>query len=101
MYYEKLNIKLITDNKKFWCTVKPSFSEKAKNSQNIILIEKDKIISDKQEIVDAFSTFFSNVKKLKIPDVTFNLTDTDHILDSIHKAINKYSLRSRKTPRSF
>ena len=84
MYYEKLNTKLITDSKKFWCTVKPSFSDKAKNSQNIILIEKDKIISDKQEIVDAFSTFFSNVVK------TFNLTDTDHILDPIHKAINKY-----------
>ena len=27
MYYEKLNTKLITDNKKFWCTVKPSFSD--------------------------------------------------------------------------
>ena len=91
MYCEKLNTKLITDNKKFWCTVNPSFSDKAKNSQNIILIEKDKIISDKQEIVDAFSTFFSNVvKKLEIPDVTFNLTDTDHILDPTHKAINKY-----------
>ena len=91
MYYEKLNTKLITDNKKFWCTVKPSFSDKAKNSQNIILIEKDKIISDKQEIVDAFSPFFSNVvKKLEIPDATFNWTDTEHILDPIHKAINKY-----------
>ena len=71
--------------------MKPSFSDKAKNSQNIILIENEKIISDKQEIVDAFSTFFSNVvKKLEIPDVTFNLTDTDHILDPIHKVISKY-----------
>ena len=32
MYYEKLNTKLITDNKTFWCTVKPSFSDEAKNS---------------------------------------------------------------------
>ena len=36
-YYENLNINLITDNRKFWKNIKPSFSDKSITSSNIIL----------------------------------------------------------------
>ena len=34
-YYSNLNINRITDNKKFWKTVKPSFSDKPRQSKKI------------------------------------------------------------------
>ena len=34
-YYENLDLKDINDNKKFWATVKPVFSNKIKSAENI------------------------------------------------------------------
>ena len=34
-YYENLDLKDINDNKKFWTTVKPLFSNKIKSAENI------------------------------------------------------------------
>ena len=34
-YYENLDLKDINDNKKFWATVKPLFSNKIKSAENI------------------------------------------------------------------
>ena len=45
-YYGNLDPKLIIDNKTFWKTVKPLFSETQKDSRNITLIENEEIISD-------------------------------------------------------
>ena len=39
-FFETLNINEITDNIKFWKTVKPFFTDKCKTSNNIILTEK-------------------------------------------------------------
>ena len=41
-YFANLNEKDITDNRKFWDTVKPFFSEKFKSRESIALIEKGK-----------------------------------------------------------
>ena len=38
-YYANLDIRNITDNKKFWKTVKPLFSEKAQNFQKITIVK--------------------------------------------------------------
>ena len=40
-YYENLDAKLIIDNKQFWKTAKPVFSESQKDSRNITLFEKE------------------------------------------------------------
>ena len=39
-FFETLNTNQITDNKKFWKTVKPFFTEKCKTTSNIILTKK-------------------------------------------------------------
>ena len=44
-YYSTLDPKLITDNKKFWKTGKPLFSEKKIISNKITLLEGDKVIT--------------------------------------------------------
>ena len=45
-YFEQINIKDIIDNKKFWKTIKPFFSNEGLNSNKLMLIENDKLISE-------------------------------------------------------
>ena len=56
--YSNLNLSNITDNKKFWNTVKPLFSEKGRGKENIVLVNGDKIISDDLEV--ALNDFFKH-----------------------------------------
>ena len=43
-YFNNLNPKVITDNKKFWSAVKPLFSDKSKAMNTIVLHEEGKMI---------------------------------------------------------
>ena len=49
-YCDKLDIKNITDNTKFWDTMKPLFSDKGGIRDRIMLVENDQIISDSKEV---------------------------------------------------
>ena len=62
-YYSKLNPKNITDNKRFWRTVKPLFSDKSIGKETIILVDKDEIFQDELVVAEKFSEFFSNAVK--------------------------------------
>ena len=42
-FFETVNTNEITDNRKFWKTVKPFFTDKGKTTNNIILTEKMKL----------------------------------------------------------
>ena len=57
-YFGNLNNKIVTDNRKFWKTISPLFSEKAFHRECITLIESNKIITNNVELVEAFNTFF-------------------------------------------
>ena len=62
-----IHIKNITDNKRFWTTVKPFFTNKSKTCNNIILNENDKTIKDGKEIRNKFNKHFANnIKKLNL-----------------------------------
>ena len=68
-YFANLNEKNITDNRKFWQTVKPFLSDKNKSREKIILIKNEEIISDDVEVLKTLNNYFSNVvKNLKIPE---------------------------------
>ena len=68
-YFESLNTKKITDNRTFWKTVVPLFTNKASRGEKIILTEAEKHISDDKRICNFFNNFFSKVvSDLKIPD---------------------------------
>ena len=86
-YYSNINPKTITDNKKFWKTVKPLFSK-----DTITLVENDEIFQNEQLLAEKFNEFFSTaVTKLKIRInsniIIRNIVDTD----PISRAIAKYS----------
>ena len=60
--------KLINDDKRFWKTVKPMFSDKHFSNNKITLIESNEIIfTEKKDVAETFNTFFANaVRNLNI-----------------------------------
>ena len=90
-YFANLNPSLISDNKKFWKTIKPLFSEKVTTSESITLIENEDICRDDGNVAQIFNTFFSNVVN------NLNIDRNDGIMnanidepDPVLKAIKKY-----------
>ena len=49
-YYKNLDLKDISDNRKFWKTVKPLFSDKVQTNSSITLNEDGKILTNELEI---------------------------------------------------
>ena len=87
-FFTNINTSDITDNKTFWKTVKPFFTDKIKTKSKITLIEKtivsqegqekivsEKIITEDQAVAEAFNEFFINI----VPNFK---TSTDHGYDN-------------------
>ena len=86
-----MDLKDITDSKKFWATIKPLFSNKIKSTEYITLEENRKIISNDTELAAIFNEFFVNV----IPNLGMNtnhsfLINAENESDPIEKALAKY-----------
>ena len=71
-YFSNLDTKKITDNRTFWKTIVPLFTNKPSKSENIIINDGDKRISDEKKLCQIFNTFFSNVVQLRYPSNYFN-----------------------------
>ena len=56
-YYENLDLKDITNSKKFWAKVKSLFSSKIKSTEYITLEENGKIISNDKELAILLTNF--------------------------------------------
>ena len=90
-HYSNLNEKDVTDNKMFWKTVKPFFSDKVTSSEKITLIEEDEIIGNDSDTARVLNTSFSNiVSNLKIPEYTRCDPLSDFISNPVLKSIVKY-----------
>ena len=78
-YFQNLNVKDLSDNKKFWKIIKPYFSNKGLNSNKMLHKEKGELVSDEKQLASIMSKFFINItKSLKLkedlgsPPVTLN-----------------------------
>ena len=91
-YFANLDISSVTDNKKFWHTVKPLFSNKVKSRTIINLIENEELIDDELEIAKIFNEYFVNiVRKLGIFTEKQNTSSsTEDGLSDVNVAISKY-----------
>ena len=88
-YYSNLNINKITDNKQFWGSVKPLFSDKQKNRQKIVLIEEESILSKEYDVAEKMNQYFVNaVSNLDIPDPFFDSATED--FTGVEKALKKF-----------
>ena len=73
-FLETLNVNEITDNRKFWKTVKPFFTDKCKTTNNIILTEKNETLNDNKKISNTFNEYFTNITKgLNLRESTGNI----------------------------
>ena len=92
-YFENLNINRVKDNKTFWKTVKPFFTDKKNNSGKIILVENNEIITDDKNNAEVMNDYFVNVTKtLDIPEFTTeNLPIEVGCIDPIDEIIYAYS----------
>ena len=89
-FYKNLGLRKAIDNKIFWPTVKPLLSDKDSQGNKITLIQDGEIISDDEEVVKTFSSFFIDaVKSLDVSENQYLLTDTDGIDDPVDAAIKK------------
>ena len=60
-YFNDLNIKNITYNKTFWKTIKAYFSNKGLNSSSLILSERNKIVTNDQDIGNIMNNYFTGI----------------------------------------
>ena len=95
-YFSKLNEKQITDNKRFWKTVKPLLLNKVQSSERINLTEKnDSLIPDCGDVAKELNTFFSPVvKNLNTP----NYEGCDPLSRNIHHLTLKAFVKWRNHP---
>ena len=59
-FFNKLNPSFVNDNKLFWKTIKPFFSNKGSSGSNIKLVEKDEIMQDDKKIPEELNTLIEN-----------------------------------------
>ena len=90
-HFSNFDIKSVTDNKKFWQTVKPLSSNKVKAKTVVKLVENDTMIDDESEIAKIFNEYFVNiVKKLGILTEEQTMYSSGNQLSEAEMAIIKY-----------
>ena len=89
-YYNNININNLTDNRKFWNTVKPFLSEKGKPAGKIILTEKGQIVTEDEKVAETLQEYYEKaVQNLDINENYYLLSKTT-TEDPVEKAIQKY-----------
>ena len=56
-YFENLDINFVNENKTFWRTVKPYFSNKNLKNSKIILVENNEIITDNRKNAEIMNNY--------------------------------------------
>jgi len=62
-YYNRLDPKLVGDNKTFWKTAKPFFLNKIQGSAAINLLENDFVESDDTRVAEILNDYFVDIPK--------------------------------------
>ena len=65
-YFSNIDIKNVTDNKRFWKIIRPTFSNKCKTTNTIILVEDEKLLQAKKSIANTFNNYFTDVTLISL-----------------------------------
>ena len=60
-YFQKLNVKDLSDNRNIWKTITPFFSNKGLNSNKVMLEENNRLTTEEIELANVMNTFFVNI----------------------------------------
>ena len=90
-HFMSLQSKTIDNDKKFWKTVKPLFTNKNPMSEKITLIEDGRILSNDVEVAECFNEYFCNITdSLDIDPLFKELQEQMSVEQMVLRAINKY-----------
>ena len=94
LYDSNLDGKKVTDNKTFWKTIKPFWSDKVVSRDKVTLIEQDEIVESDMNTTQILNNLFPNiVSNLKIAEYANCDPISDNINDRVIKCIVKYCNR--------
>ena len=62
-YFGQLDMKHLNDSRKFCNIIKPFSSEKGVNSNKMMIIEKNKLLSEKRSIAEFINKYFVDISK--------------------------------------
>ena len=96
-YFQNLNIRDLSDNRKFWKTIKPYFTKKGLNSKKLLLKQKGNLASNEKQLAGIINSFFINITKgLDLKEYNERNANT---LEDVLNAFNSHSSikRIRKT----
>ena len=91
-YYNNLDHENATDDKTFWKSIKPFFSEKGLTHNKITLVEQGLILDKKDNVADVlwYQCFINLVSNLNISKYHEKSVNIDHIEDPIARSIEQY-----------
>ena len=100
-FYNNLNVKRITYNKKIWQTIKPNCTDKTHKDERITLVEGDKVITEEKDVVKVFKDHFEKiVETLKIDPHTLSALSDDPVLNAIENFSHRASILKIKEARN-
>ena len=74
----------ITNNRKFWQTIKPNLTRKALKDERITLVDRDKVIAEEKDLLKKFKDHFEKtVETLKIDRPILSDLSDNHVLNAI------------------
>ena len=89
-HYNNLDINILNDNRAFWKRINPLFSDKNKTlPKDIILIENDKVISERYEVANKLIFFVDAIANLDI-ETCIPLRSNETLSENIEDIIKKY-----------
>ena len=94
-YYENLDERNLMDDKLFWKTIKPSFSDKIVTRDGIHLTENGEVVKTELETAETLNNVFGNViKNLMIP----KYSEYDPSIDRVENRTIREVLKYRNHP---
>ena len=92
-YFGNLNVKNITDNKKFWKSIGPNFSSKKPLKENISLWGKNRLITDEKSAAKILNDYFTSIiKHLHIERNEFDPKHGNFSNNPVLSAGNKFQI---------
>ena len=90
-YYAQLDPKVVSDNKRFWKTVKPLFSNKIQSSTCITLLENGIVESDEGKVAEILNDYFVNTTEtLGVADEHRQEPLNDHMDDPCLRTVKRF-----------
>ena len=88
--FNSLNLSAVSDNQKFWKTVKPLFSNKGSHGKTIKLVQKEEIIDD-TKVAELNNFLKSAVTSLDFHGNQYTVENVENISDPADKIFKKFN----------